>query len=107
MKNINLHPKIKVILSDRFGGVSNQNYDSLNLALHVNDNILHVERNREIFASYFNTKVSNLVFMNQVHSDGIKVIENNQIHDTDAILTTNKNLVLCVMVADCAPNSLV
>lgn len=103
MKNIDLHKDIKVILSDRFDGVSKKPYDSLNLGFHVKDNPLHVQKNREIFASFFDTPVDNLVFMNQVHSNSVLTIDKNGSYICDGLITNNKNLVLCVMVADCAP----
>ncbi|MFV0481007.1 MAG: peptidoglycan editing factor PgeF [Campylobacteraceae bacterium] len=103
MKEILLHKGVKIILSDRFGGVSKAPYQNLNLGLHVNDNVLHVKKNREIFANYFSTTTDNLVFMDQIHSDKIQIATSNKLQSCDAIIKKDKNLVLCVMVADCAP----
>lgn len=89
--------------SDKSGGVSSGAYESLNLALHVGDDALCVEKNREILQK--NLGVKKLVFMEQIHSD--KVCEFSEFTDfllpCDAIWTSLKNVALCVMVADCAP----
>lgn len=47
-----------------------------------------------------------LIFMNQVHGSNVEVIDENSpttIIKTDAIITQNKNVALCVVVADCNP----
>ena len=103
MKNVALHEDIKIILSDRFGGVSKEPFDSLNLGLHVNDNSSCVEQNREIFASFFNSSINDLVFMSQVHSNSVLFVQENGKFICDGLITNNKNLTLCVMIADCAP----
>lgn len=86
----------------RQGGVSKPPFDSLNLALHVGDNPLHVKKNRELL--HEDLGVSNLVFMNQVHGDQVVLIENGIESPTcDAMITQRPDIALCVMVADCIP----
>jgi YfiH family protein len=95
---------MKYLFSDRFGGVSNAPHESLNLALHVEDNPLHVKKNREILAKKIGTK--NLIFMDQIHSDHIEVIKDlniKKVLKTDAMVSDIPDLALCVMVADCIP----
>lgn len=84
------------------GGVSKNPYKSLNLALHVNDNPLHVKLNRDFTCKDF--AIKDMVFMNQVHKTDIKVVENSEeIPTCDGIITNKKNLALAVLVADCIP----
>lgn len=91
--------------SDTKGGVSNGNYSNLNLGLHVNDDENLVIQNRKIFANKLGFKSENLVFMDQIHSDNICIIDKipYPTPTCDAIITNLKNVVLCVMVADCMP----
>jgi YfiH family protein len=83
--------------TDRRKGVSLGAYESLNLGFHVGDDPSAVSTNR---ASLGNTQ-----FMNQVHGDVVVVID--QVLDyeptCDALITTNKDVSLAVMVADCIP----
>jgi YfiH family protein len=93
-------------LTDRFGGVSKEEYASLNLALHVGDNAKDVLKNREILSQKHNFTLQNLIYMDQTHSSNIEIIKDpskNKIEDCDAIITNVKNIPLMVMVADCVP----
>ncbi len=95
---------MKYLFSDRFGGSSKPPFDSLNLALHVEDDSSAVQRNREVLAKMLG--VQKLAFMDQVHKSNIKVItelKNQTIKQTDALITNLKEIGLCVMVADCIP----
>lgn len=86
----------------RFEGVSHAPFDSFNLGLHVNDNALHVNKNREILKETLG--VSKLVFMDQVHGDKIVCIETGDEEPTcDAMITNVRGIGLAVMVADCIP----
>lgn len=47
-----------------------------------------------------------LLFMNQIHSANIKIVDSSScdvIKECDAIITQDKNVALCVVVADCNP----
>ncbi|MBL0686820.1 MAG: peptidoglycan editing factor PgeF [Sulfurospirillum sp.] len=45
-----------------------------------------------------------LIFMKQIHGDNIEVIDKNStIKECDAMITIDKNIALCVVVADCIP----
>jgi len=95
---------VRYLFTNRFGGISTGVYDNLNLALHVGDNPLNVKSNRDILAEKIGTK--NLVFMDQVHQDNIKIITNNNQTTTmacDGMITNLKSVALCAMVADCIP----
>jgi YfiH family protein len=87
--------------TDRRGGESLGVYESLNLALHVGDDLAVVNSNRG--------KIGSAQFMNQVHGDHIEVIDelNLEIPICDGLITKTPNLSLAVMVADCIPLLLV
>ncbi|MDR0665958.1 MAG: peptidoglycan editing factor PgeF [Campylobacteraceae bacterium] len=103
MREVFTQEWVKIIASDRAGGVSADAYESLNLGFHVGDKPLNVEKNREIFASYFDVSVKELCFMEQIHGSLATMAKKEQTLKTDALITQEKNLVLCVMVADCVP----
>ncbi|MDR0468227.1 MAG: peptidoglycan editing factor PgeF [Campylobacteraceae bacterium] len=103
MRDIALHKEIKIVLSNRFGGVSKKPYESLNLGLHVGDNGSCVQKNRDIFASHFNLDSDSLIFMNQVHSDKVIYVKEKGKFTCDGVITQDRNLALCAMVADCVP----
>lgn len=88
-------------------GVSSAPYLSFNLATHVGDDGEAVRKNREILASHMGVPLSSLFFMNQVHGNGVAVIdENSSAEDlpaVDALFTTMKGVVLITLVADCIP----
>ena len=83
--------------SDRTGGFSSGSFESLNFAGHVGDDPVSVKANRSTLV--------NTQFMNQVHGNEVVVVsECSDIDPTcDALVTTNPDLSLAVMVADCIP----
>lgn len=83
--------------TDRTGGFSSGSFESLNFGGHVGDDPTSVKANR---STLLNTQ-----FMNQVHSDKVEVVSQySDIDPTcDALVTTNPDLSLAVMVADCIP----
>lgn len=93
-------------VTSRYGGVSPAPYDSLNLALHVGDDVKNVLENRALISQKHHFLVENLIFMDQTHSPNIEVIKDsacNKIENCDALITNVKNIPLMVMVADCIP----
>ncbi len=93
-------------VTDRFGGISQTPYDSLNLALHVGDDLKNVLQNRIRTSEKYNFDIKNLIFMDQVHGSEIAVIEHameNRKAGIDAMITAERNIPLMVMVADCIP----
>jgi YfiH family protein len=50
------------------------------------------------------TSVNDIVFMNQTHSDVVKIVDGSEkIVDADAIITTSRSVALAVLVGDCVP----
>ncbi len=93
-------------VTNRDGGVSKAPYESLNLALHVGDDVKNVLKNREIVSQNLRFTLSNLIYMEQIHSSNVVKIDNpslNKIKNCDALITDIRNIPLMVMVADCVP----
>ncbi len=101
-------------ISTRLGGVSTSPYDSLNLALHVEDDVKAVLENRYIFFQTLGLSAERLVTPNQVHGDVIAVVSEedagrgsrnyaDSISRTDALITNTPGLPLLLCFADCVP----
>lgn len=92
---------VSAIQTTRIGGVSLPPYASLNLGSHVNDDPLHVTRNRQLLNTIVPTEP---VWLNQVH--GIRVIDAAQsscVEQADGSFTKNNHVVCVTMTADCLP----
>lgn len=105
-KLLNNHPELLHAYTTKYGGKSSAPYESLNLAFHVGDNPLDVEKNHFILANELGYDKKTLVHMKQIHSNIVKIVDE---HDDfyapptcDAIITNKKNKALMVMVADCS-----
>lgn len=87
--------------TNRTGGVSTGAFASLNLALHVEDVEADVLHNRQLLSALHGP----IQYMNQIHGDHIEVVENFSENPltADALVTTNPEISLAVMVADCIP----
>ena len=93
-------------ITDRYGGVSQKPYDSLNLVLHVGDRVKDVLENRIRVSEKYGFSIKNLIYMNQIHSNRVVKIEHsmdNRIDGCDALVTNERKIPLMVMVADCIP----
>ncbi len=94
------------IFTDRYQGVSPPPYDTLNLAHHVGDDIKNVMKNRMLISRKYGIDLRDLIYMDQIHSSNIALIDNSmqtKIPDTDALITNEKGIYLMVLVADCIP----
>ncbi|MBI3910498.1 MAG: peptidoglycan editing factor PgeF [Armatimonadetes bacterium] len=104
----------RVLFTTRGGGHSRPPYDSLNLALHVDDVSERVRMNRRAVQAVFGPRVRPPVVMDQVHGARVAVV--GEIHagtrweapesalaGTDALVTATLRLPLTVLVADCVP----
>jgi len=106
--------KITYGISGRTNGVSQGEYDSLNLGLHVGDNSNDVIKNREIFCSSLGISLANTVCCEQVHKTNVHMVTSadkgkgaysltDTIKDVDALITNEKNIPLMLFFADCTP----
>ena len=97
---------VRMLFTSRAGGVSASPYDSFNLGDHVGDDEQAVSANRARLADIAGLKPEQFVWMEQLHTNNVTVVDGPQggpVEATDAIVTTKQNLALCVLVADCVP----
>lgn len=93
---------IRALTTTRSGGVSQGGYSQLNLADHVEDYLLHVEKNRQILSE--SLSINQPVWLKQVH--GVVVIDAAKAShhaEADAIFTNKPETVCAVLTADCLP----
>jgi YfiH family protein len=78
-----------------------------NLAFHVGDDKKSVIHNHQKLAQKLKYKLQNLVHMKQIHSNIVKIVDENDNFNNpptcDALITDKKDIPLMVMVADCSP----
>ncbi len=95
----NIHAAVTL----RTGGSSLGAFQSLNSALHVNDNPETVRQNRKIISQTLKLP-SEPVWLEQIHSNrAIKADQCTQIEKADASYTDQAGVVCTVMTADCLP----
>jgi YfiH family protein len=107
-----------IAVTTRQGGVSEGPYESLNLGLHVGDDVEHVLANRERAARSFGVALGTMVFAEQVHGAGVGVVGPadhgrgsatmaDAVAGTDILVTRSVGTTLVMLVADCVPVALV
>lgn len=87
----------------RTGGVSTDNYVSLNPAAHVGDDPVQVAENRQIIKDGLKLPAEP-VWLQQVH--GVQVVKADQVQGlvtADASYTDQRGVVCAVLTADCLP----
>lgn len=105
MENLASRP-VRMVFTSRAGGASASPYDSFNLAEHVGDDPEAVRANRERLAGILGLPAADFVWMEQLHTNTVTVVDGPQaepVPATDALVTTQVGLALCVLVADCTP----
>lgn len=109
-----LNDKLVVGFTTKNGGFSKEDYETLNLGLHVQDMPSTVVANRQTVAEQLKMPLSKWVCAEQVHKNLImKVTEADAekgvydykegIPQTDGIYTNRKGLLLTLCFADCVP----
>ena len=95
-----------MVFTAKAGGVSSSPYDSFNLGDHVGDAPEDVASNRQRLADVLGLAPEQFVWMEQLHTNTVTVVDGPQsepVEATDAVVTTQPGLALCVLVADCVP----
>ena len=95
-----------MVFTSRAGGVSAAPYDSFNLGTHVGDNPEDVSANRSRLAGILGLPADRFVWMEQLHTNTVTRVDAPSaapVEATDALVTREKDLALCVLVADCTP----
>ncbi len=98
--------RIRRVTTTRAGGVSGPPFDSFNLGDHVGDDPGAVAANRARLAAAIGLGTERVVWMNQVHGDGVEVVDEPRdaaVDETDALVTGTPRLALAVITADCVP----
>jgi YfiH family protein len=98
--------RIRRVTTTRAGGVSAPPFDTFNLGDHVGDDPAAVAANRARLAATIGLAPGRVIWMNQVHSDRVVVVDgprDTAVDDTDALVTTEPRLALAVVSADCVP----
>lgn len=97
--------------STRLGGISNEEFSSLNLGFDYGDAKDCVNKNWSVFADATGIPIDNLIWTKQVHQNKIKIVTKKDAGDKtqdhligfDGLITKDKNVTLCIFTADCAP----
>ncbi|MDV6262303.1 peptidoglycan editing factor PgeF [Rhodococcoides yunnanense] len=98
--------RVRRVSTTRAGGVSAPPFDTFNLGDHVGDDPSAVEANRRRLGERLGMGVERLVFMEQVHGRTVTVVDGpvaEPVPMTDALVTTQRDLGLVVLTADCVP----
>ncbi|NMO03318.1 peptidoglycan editing factor PgeF [Gordonia sp. TBRC 11910] len=98
--------RVRRVTTTRAGGVSAAPYDSFNLGDHVGDDPAAVAANRARLAAQLGLPSSNVIWMEQIHSRNVTVVEgpsDDVVPATDALVTAAPDLALAVLSADCVP----
>ena len=105
-KEINKYSHIKCAFFSKKNGISNGIYQSLNCGLNSKDKKNNVLKNRIIALKRIGLSNKNLIIPNQVHSNKIKIVDENSINKNitaDGLITKSDKIVLGILTADCAP----
>ena len=104
---------VKHGFSTRCGGVSENEYKSMNLRMHCDDKLENILKNYEIFSREIGVNFENLVFSNQVHCDTIKsvgkedmgngILKPQKWDGAAGLITNEPGVPLCIFAADCVP----
>ncbi len=94
------------MVTTRAGGRSKPPYESFNLGDAVGDAPEAVAANRHRLADELGLGRDRLVWMEQVHGRNVEIVDGPRpeaVEATDAIVTTEPDLALIAMCADCVP----
>lgn len=103
--------KCQHAFSTRLGGVSKDEYESLNLGFNYGDSDENAIKNWNIFSKATKISIDNLIWSKQVHKNKVKILPRDFIpsqinvgmNGYDGLVTNNENLTLCIFTADCTP----
>lgn len=113
--NLSAFSSIVHFQTTRHGGCSLGDFGSLNLSFTTGDNPDHVAKNRNLLADKLKLPLDCFVMAHQTHTDNIMIVSKkdrgrgafmeyrNDIYNTDAFVTNEKGIMICVKTADCIP----
>lgn len=105
---------IEHTFSTRIGGVSNGVYSSLNIYSSDPDEFVKAQKNRNILGNALGFNHDNLVLAQQVHEANVHNVtisdkgrgaqsQNDSIPRTDSLITSEKEIPIMLLYADCLP----
>lgn len=103
----------KHCFTTRKGGVSQNEYESLNLRMNCDDKKENILKNYEIICAELGIDYKNLVFSNQVHESNIidvkkanmrnGITRENEFTSADGLICSEPGIPLITFYADCVP----
>ena len=90
----------------RNGGVSSNNFNSLNCSQGSGDNINNVKKNIKRALKKIKLNKTNIKIINQIHSNKVILINKynfNKKYKADGMITKDRNISLATLTADCCP----
>lgn len=104
---------LKHCFTTRCGGVSENEFKSMNLRMHCEDKKENILRNYEIICDEIGVNFENLVFSNQVHCDtilsvckedmGNGITKPQKWDGVDGLITNEPGVPIIIFAADCVP----
>ncbi|MBQ7985882.1 MAG: peptidoglycan editing factor PgeF [Clostridia bacterium] len=104
---------LKHCFTTRCGGVSENEFRSLNLRMHSEDKKENILKNYEIICDEIGVDFKNLVFSNQVHCDTILSVKKEDMGNgitkpqkwdgVDGLITNEPGVPIIIFAADCVP----
>ncbi len=105
---------VRIAFTERMGGVSQPPFDELNLATHVNDDVLAVQRNRRHLLGALGFPEAQLIMPKQVHGTHVAVVRDVSLEEAEDVREQTRNGADAVVVdrsqtaalfsfADCVP----
>ncbi|MDQ6648915.1 MAG: peptidoglycan editing factor PgeF [Actinomycetota bacterium] len=100
-------PDVRAVVTDRRGGFSPPPYDENNLGAHVGDDPAAVAANRDRTARTLGLSAGTVTWMQQEHGARVGLVSGRgtvvEPDGVDALVVTEPNRPLAVLVADCVP----
>jgi hypothetical protein len=76
----------------------------MNLSFNVGDDPANVRRNRDIFFGALGISPGQVAIPRQVHGTSVRRVDGpGDYQETDALISSERGLFLCISVADCVP----
>lgn len=99
---------IKHFFSTRIGGLSQNEYSSLNLGVYTGDEQFVINENISRISGAAAMNKQNIVYLKQLHGNTVRVVNEDNYKvirgmDGDALITSVKGIPIGIFTADCVP----
>ena len=112
-KKLEEYKFIRHAFSTRLGGISKNEYKSMNLRINCSDQFENVIENYKLFCNAINIDFDSLTFTSQTHTNNVRLITSKDkgvgihkpqdMNNIDALTTNEKGITLVTFHADCIP----